>query len=55
MIQARIGGSHVPLVWRIFLLCALLVVLGSALTAIGPSMLAGWRARRVRNEEELGL
>ncbi|SDK56846.1 DMT family transporter [Pseudomonas indica] len=34
---------------------ALLVVLGSALTAIGPSMLAGWRARRVRNEEELGL
>jgi len=27
---------------------ALVVVLGSALTALGPSMLAGWRARRVR-------
>jgi len=27
---------------------ALLVVLGSALTALGPSLLAGWRARRAR-------
>ncbi|MDN7141050.1 DMT family transporter [Pseudomonas sp. JQ170] len=27
---------------------ALVVVLGSALTALGPSMVAGWRARRVR-------
>ncbi len=34
---------------------ALLVVLGSALTAIGPSMLASWRARRARSEEELGM
>ncbi|UVL60347.1 DMT family transporter [Pseudomonas sp. B21-032] len=27
---------------------ALVVVLGSALTALGPSIMAGWRARRVR-------
>ena len=27
---------------------ALLVVLGSALTAVGPSLLAGWKARRAR-------
>ncbi|MCY1396085.1 putative inner membrane transporter YhbE [compost metagenome] len=27
---------------------ALLVVLGSALTALGPSLLAGWRARRLK-------
>ncbi|MBD9414782.1 DMT family transporter [Pseudomonas sp. PDM16] len=27
---------------------ALLVVMGSALTALGPSLLAGWRARRAR-------
>jgi len=24
------------------------VVLGSALTALGPSIMAGWRARRIR-------
>lgn len=29
---------------------ALLVVLGSALTAIGPSLLNGWRARRARQQ-----
>ncbi|MDX1298990.1 MAG: EamA family transporter, partial [Pseudomonas sp.] len=27
---------------------AVLVVLGSALTALGPSLVAGWRARKVR-------
>ena len=27
---------------------AVLVVLGSALTALGPSLLAGWRARKAR-------
>jgi len=27
---------------------ALLVVLGSALTALGPSLLASWRARKAR-------
>jgi hypothetical protein len=25
-----------------------LVVMGSALTALGPSLLAGWRARKAR-------
>lgn len=32
---------------------ALLVVLGSALTALGPSLLAGWRARKARQLAQL--